>query len=449
MRHTHFLTASMVGALVLVSACSKDKAIDEPAKLTPLPSPTLQVQRVWSASVDDKKAAALRLGLGIALEGNRVYAAGHKGDVVAFDVTNGHQLWRAKTRAPLSGGTAASADLVLIGASDGQMFAFAAADGKPLWKVRLNGEVLAPASLSGRLIAVRTVDGKLHALNPEDGHELWAQEQQVPRLSLRGTASPVISGDLVLCGFDNGKVLAVNGGDGSLLWEATVTPPHGRTELERLADIDSAVGVSGHDVYAVGFQGRVAMLALETGQIWWSHEDSSYHGLTLDGDRLYIATADGQIVALRARTGVEIWRQKVLLYRGLSAVAVMDDALVVGDYQGYLHFLDKETGALAARVQTGKTRISTPPRVAGNLVVVVNDRGQINAYKVTPRGGSAKAAAAPPPAKDTTAPAAPVPGTAAPAPAPAEGPAAPAEGTATPAPAAPAPAPQSPPPGTR
>ena len=409
MRH-HVLIASSLAALLLLAACSKDKAIDEPAKLTLLPSPSLQVQRVWSAQVDDKKAVALRLGLGISIDGNRVYAAGHKGDVVALDLASGRVVWHAKTRAPLSGGTAASPELVLVGASDGQLFAFAP-NGDRRWVVRLNGEVLAPPTISDHLIAVRTGDGKLHALSPGDGHELWVQEQQVPRLSLRGTARPVIVGEAVLCGFDNGKVMAVSTGDGSVLWEAQVTPPHGRTELERLSDIDSAVGVSGHDVYAVGFQGRVAMLALDTGQVWWSHETSSYRGLTLDQDTMYVATADGEVVALKTRTGAEVWRQKALLHRGLSPIAVMDNALVTGDFQGYVHFLDKASGGLAARVQEGKVRISTPPVVAGDMVVVVNDRGQINAYRVTPRPGALAKA----PGPETPAPTAPTP-----APAPAE-----------------------------
>jgi len=348
--------ASGLAALLIIAACSKDKAIDQPAKLTPLASPSLRVQRIWSASVGDRKAAVLRLGLGVSVADNRVYAAGHRGDVVALDLGSGRLLWRTRIRAPLSGGTAASADLVLVGSSDGRLFAFDPANGASRWQVRLNGEVLAPAAISARLIAVRTVDGKLHGLSPADGHELWSQEQQVPRLSLRGTARPVIVGDVVLCGFDNGKVLAVSVNDGSVQWEATVTPPHGRTELERLADIDSAVGVSGQDVYAVGFHGRVAMLALDTGQVWWSHEASSYRGLTLDGDALYLSTADGEVVALKARTGAEVWRQNALLHRGLSAVAAMDDSLVTADFQGYLHWLDKASGALAARVATGKAR---------------------------------------------------------------------------------------------
>jgi outer membrane protein assembly factor BamB len=373
-----------LAVLLAVAACSKDKNVDLPAKLIPLPHPSVQVKHLWGHNMGDKKAAVLRLGQGVSIADNRVYAAGHNGEVVALDLTNGRLLWRASTKAPLSGGTASSPDLVVVGASDGQLFAFDPANGHSLWKIRLNGEVLAPAAISGRLVAVRTVDGKLHALSPQDGHELWATEQQVPRLSLRGTASPVISGDLVLCGFDNGKVLALSAGDGSVQWEATVTPPHGRTELERLDDIDSPVRVVGKDVYAVGFQGKVAMLAIDTGQVWWSHDNSSYRGLTLDEDTLYLADSDGVIAALKARTGAEVWQQKALLHRGLSPIAVMEDTIVLGDFQGYLHWLDKASGGLAARVSTGGARISTQPLVIGDMVVVVNDRGQINAYRAKP-----------------------------------------------------------------
>jgi outer membrane protein assembly factor BamB len=375
----------MLALLAALAACSKDKEIDRPAKLTPV-SATLHVARVWSATVDDKKAVPLRLALGLAIDGDRVYAAGHKGDVSAFALASGRSAWRVRLKAPLSGGTAAGAGLVLIGTSDGRLFALDAGNGASRWSVRVSGEVLAPAAISEHLIALRTVDGKLHALSPEDGHELWVQQQQVPRLSLRGTARPVIAGELVLCGFDNGRVMAVNAADGTVQWEATISPPHGRTELERLVDIDTAVRVAGQDVYTVGFHGKVAMLALDTGQVWWSHEASSYRSLTLDEDTLYMATADGEIAAMRTRTGAELWRQKALLHRGLTAPAVMDEvnALVAADFQGYVHFLDKATGALAARASAGKTRVSTTPLVAGNLVLVVNDRGQISAFRVTP-----------------------------------------------------------------
>jgi outer membrane protein assembly factor BamB len=429
---------TVAGLLLLVAACSKDKDIDTPAVLTPI-NATLKVDHVWSASVPDKGAKVLRLGLGLAAEGNRVYAAGFKGEVIAFDLASGRSVWRTKTKAPISGGPAASGDLVVVGTSAGEVIALTAADGKILWRVRLNGEILAAPAISDRAVAVRTVDGKLHALSPKDGHDLWTQEQQVPRLSLRGTSRPVIAGDLTLCGFDNGKVIAVNMNDGSLQWEATVAPPHGRTELERLVDVDSTPRVSGQEVFTVGFQGRVAMLALDTGQVWWSHDASSYRGIAIDDDALYMANAAGEVVALRRRTGAEVWRQKALLHRGLSAVALTDNAVVTADYQGNVHWLDKATGELAARAQSGKVRVSNPPVVSGNMVVVINDAGRLSAFRVTPIGAAMSRAHTVP---TEAAPAGATPTTTAPAtaPSPAAEPPAP-----TPAPAAPTPEPAVPP----
>jgi outer membrane protein assembly factor BamB len=403
MRH---LQISICVAALLLAACSKDKSVDTPAKLTPLVGATLRVSKVWTENVGKKKEAVLRLSLGMSVADGRVFAAGHRGDVVALDLAKGKVIWQARTKAPLSGGTAVGDGLVLIGTSDGRLFALDESNGKGRWTVRVSGEVLAPAAISEHLIALRTVDGRLHGLSPADGHELWAQQQQVPRLSLRGTAQPVIAGDQVLSGFDNGKVMSVNVGDGAVQWEANITPPHGRTELERLDDIDTAVRVAGADVYTVGFQGKLAMLALDTGQVWWSHEESSYRSLTLDDDTLYMVAADGEVVAMRAKTGAELWRQKVLLNRGLSAPATMDDlgVIVVGDFQGYVHWLDKSTGALAARASSGKVRVSATPIVEGDRVLVINDRGQITAFRVAPLAGAKRPAA---PYKATTAPAPP------------------------------------------
>jgi len=181
--------------------------------------------------------------------------------------------------------------------------------------------------------------------------------------------------------------------DGSIQWETTIAPAHGKTELERLDDIDGSVRVAGADVYAVGFQGRVAMLALDTGQIWWSHDASSYRSLGLDDEALYLATAEGDVVALRRRTGTEIWRQKALAHRRLSAAVESEDAIVTADFQGYVHWLDKATGAIAARASSGKVRVSNPPLVVGNMVLVMNDAGRITAFRTARIPGAHPAAA--------------------------------------------------------
>jgi outer membrane protein assembly factor BamB len=180
-------------------------------------------------------------------------------------------------------------------------------------------------------------------------------------------------------------VLAVNAGDGSQVWLATVSQPHGRTEIERLSDVDGPLEVVNKDIYTVGYHGNVAMLALDSGQTWWSHKASSYRGLAMGADAAYMSTADGQIVALNRSNGSVIWRQRALFYRGLTAVAVGDDAVITADFQGYVHFLDKHTGAIIARVRSGKLRISNAPIAEGDEVVVINDDGRINAYRTSPK----------------------------------------------------------------
>lgn len=401
MRKGSLQCVGALSMLALLVACSKDKDIDQPARLVPF-TQMLKVQKVWSNSVPDKGGKVLRLGLGVAVEGNKVFASGHRGEIAAFDLQTGRSLWRTKSKEAFSGGPGAGAGLVVVGTSAGNIIAVSESDGATRWKVRLNGEVLSAPAVSERLVAVRTVDGKLHGLSPKDGHELWSQEEQVPRLSLRGTSRPVLIGDLVLCGFDNGKVAAVNMNDGSVQWSTTIAPPHGKTELERLDDVDSAVRVSGTDVYAVGFQGRIAMLALDTGQIWWSHDASSYRGLGLDDGALYVSTADGEVVALRRRTGTELWRQKALLHRRLSAAVETESSVVIADFQGYVHWLNKATGALEARERTGKIRISSAPVAVGNMVLVVNDDGRITAFRTAGAGGASASEPAAAPAASST-----------------------------------------------
>jgi outer membrane protein assembly factor BamB len=435
-------------ALVLaLAACSKDKDknkdTDTPAKLTNVQE-SLRIERLWSADVGGEKVP-LRLGLALASDGERVYAAGRKGDVAAFMVSSGHQVWRTRTKAPLAGATALGAGLVVVGSSDGDVIALDATNGAVRWRVRVSGEILSAPSVGARSIVLRTSDGKLRGLALADGHEVWQQEQQVPRLSLRGVAQPTIAGDLAISGFDNGKVVAVNAADGTVAWEAPVSPSRGRTELERLVDIDSAVQISAQDIFVVGFQGKVAMLALETGQLWWSHEASSYRSLGIDDDNLYMVSSDGQVAALLRRTGTEVWHQKALLHRALSAPAVSDNAVAVGDFKGYVHWLDKASGVLAARVSTGKVRISNAPIIVGNVLIVINDRGRIMAYRVTALPGRAKHAAKSAPAVAPVAPSVTTPPAKPAAEAVTDTPAPPAE-PAVPPPAA-TPASASPPPG--
>jgi outer membrane protein assembly factor BamB len=446
MKYRSLLPLAVLG--VLVACTPKAQKIDQPAKLADIENPTVRTQRIWGANLGGG-GKKMRLGLGLATADNRLFAAGPDGDVAAFDLKTGKQIWRTKTDLPLTGGTGTGSGVVVVGSADGVVVTLAADNGAQRWRANVNGEILSSPAVAEKEIVVRTVDGKLHALSIESGTEIWAAEQQIPRLTLRGASAPVVARDMALSGFDNGRVMAVNLADGETVWDAPVSPSHGRTELERLNDIDAAVKVVGEDVFVAGFQGRAAMLALDSGQVWWAREVSSYRGVDVDEDQMYVSTSKGELVAMRRRSGAEVWRNESLKFRGLSAPAVVGDFVAVADLDGYVHWFDRVTGTIAGRSKTSGGRVTNAPLSVDGLLYVISDTGDLVALQPVPIASRARKAPAPaeppaPPVEPTAPSAAP----AEPPATPVEPPAAPVESPAAPV-ESPAPPvePTTPPPG--
>jgi outer membrane protein assembly factor BamB len=365
-------------AATLLGGC-KDKA-EKPAVLVPMVN-RIDIKSVWRDKLSGEKPI-LRLGLGVTVDGQRAFAASYKGSVVAYDATTGKQIWQRAVRAPLSAGPAAAAGLVIVESSKGDVIALSEQDGAPRWRVRINAEILSAAAIGAGLVVVRGVDGKLHGLSANDGSENWVVDQQVPRLSLRGTSRPTLVGDFAICGFDNGRVVAVSVGNGSTAWDTTVGQSHGSTELQRLIDVDAPVIAEGEDLFAVAYQGRVARLSRENGQIVWARDLSSFRGLTVDANAVYVSTSEGDLVRLDRRTGTEQWRQKSLERRQLSAPVVYGGRVVVADFAGFVHWFDAATGDPLARISVGKKqRVSTPLVVTGELLLVFGDGGELEALR--------------------------------------------------------------------
>src|ERR1700722_17431202 len=374
-----------LAALLIAAGCSKDKDVEPPAVLVDFPQ-KLPVKRLWDDGVGGgKKQTKLRLGLGPAIDNGVVFAANHKGEMLAVSLETGRDVWVKKLKVPISAGPAAGFGIVVAGTSKSAGIALDGARGGHLWRSRINSELLSSPAISEKVVVMRSVDGRLHGLEKSTGKLLWSVEQQVPRLSLRGTATTIVAKEIAISGFDNGKVMAVSLTTGDTIWDTALASPHGRTELDRLVDIDSAVRVVGDNVFAAGFQGRTAMLALDSGQLWWSHDMSSYRGLAVDGDNLYVTQSDGIVVALRQRDGAELWRNDKLKRRGLSTPIVTGTAVAIADFQGYIHWLDKTTGVLVARERIAKQRVSNPPAGANDTIVVLTDGGTLAAYRATPR----------------------------------------------------------------
>jgi outer membrane protein assembly factor BamB len=370
--------------LPLLGACAggggrKDKA-EPPAKLTDIEQ-TLDVHKLWSSKVGGG-SERLRLGLRPASDGARIYAGSHDGRVVAFDAEKGGKVWSVKTDLALAAGPAFGDGVLVFGTTNGDLVAFDAATGEERWRQEVGSEVVAPPVIASGVIVLRTVDGRLRGFSVTDGNTLWSVAQNHPPLTLRGNTAPRVAGALVISGFTNGRVGAYDVRNGDAAWEVAVANPTGRSELERLVDVSAGLQVVGNDVYVVGYHGRAVGIDLSTGVVLWQQDMSSYAGLTADFNNVYVTSDVDAVVALDRNGGSQVWRQEALRLRDVTAPTRFGNALVVGDFEGYLHWLDPATGKFVAREHASGGRISAAPLVVGQNLYVQGDDGTVAAYTV-------------------------------------------------------------------
>jgi len=357
----------------------KDEEL-EPSELLEFEQ-SLDVRRLWSEKVGDG-SEFLRIGLSPAGDGNRIYAASYDGNVVAYNPDNGRRIWRTETEITLSSGPGVGDGLVVVAGYDGELIALRAEDGSEAWRANIAGESLSRPVIQDDVVIIYTIDGRLRVFSAFDGTERWALEQSLPALTQRGTSTPVVVGTLVIAGFDNGRLVATSLDDGVTEWEAVMTPPSGRSDLDRLADVDGSLAVVGQDVYASGYNGRIAALAAESGEILWAREISTHAGVSADWNNIYAVGDEGEIIALLRRNGTDVWRQDGLLRREPTPPVAFNTAVVVGDFEGYVHFFSNFDGSPVARVRLGKGMISGAPVVMGDKLFVQSESGSLAAYTV-------------------------------------------------------------------
>ncbi|MEP7042300.1 MAG: outer membrane protein assembly factor BamB [Dokdonella sp.] len=390
----------VVAATVALSGCNwlktlgKKDNVEPPTPLTEF-TPTTQVDRVWNEGIGKgagDSGARLAPGAG----DGRLYAASVDGNVEAFDAATGRTVWqqrlgkrtggwfwwkRGENSLRWSGGPTVAGDLVLVGSLDGQLYALSAQDGKERWNVQMTSEVIAPPAFANGLVVVRTNDGRLAGLDATDGARKWVFDQSVPALSLRGNSAPLIANGVVYDGFDNGHVVAIRLQDGVELWSQILSAGEGRTEVERLQDIDGNLVSDGSALFAAGYRGQVAALALDSGRPLWQRDLSSYVGAAVSGNTVVIVDADGNVWAFDRETGVNLWKQDQLKYRWLSAPAIQGKYVAVGDVEGFVHWLTLDEGKFAARERISKKPIEGAPLVVDGTLYVEDVKGHIGAYR--------------------------------------------------------------------
>ena len=340
-----------------------------------------QIEKLWSDRIG-KGSDEQYLKLTPTVIGEHLLVADRYGHLVATTLTSGKQEWEIHDKdVQYTGGPGGGDGLVLMGTGDGRLIAREADTGKVRWVAKVSSEVLAAPTAGSGVTVARTGDGRLYGLNSTTGAEMWVYERSVPTLTLRGVAPPVIDNDLVMAGFDNGRFAAVNLKSGKMVWESPLAIPTGRSDLERMVDVDAAPVVVGTVVYVSSFQGNVAALSITDGKILWTREISSYEELSVGDERVYVTDDKGSIWALEARTGKSVWKQEALANRFVTAAIFFQGHVVVADFEGYVHWLDAATGDFESRQQVTKDRIIAPAINAGSVLLSYSSTGQLVAMR--------------------------------------------------------------------
>ncbi|MGM0676689.1 outer membrane protein assembly factor BamB [Ectothiorhodospira marina] len=367
-------------AAVLLTGCglwSRDTS--EPPAPLPDFEATLEPQGLWSRNTGAGSDGQY-LQLSPFLGPESVVAVDARGRVSAHALDDGDRLWQVDLNEPITAGVSGGGDRVIVGTGKGHAIALSLETGDELWRRTLTSEVQGISRVDQGAVVFRTNDGRLHALDARTGETGWTAGRTTPALSLRGTGAPLMFSGRVAAGFDNGRVVMLGLGRGNVLWEATVSTPSGRSELERMADVDGALAVEDGVLYAAGYQGRVMALALSDGRVLWQRDLSSYRGVSVAGQMLFLTDSEGHVWALDRRNGATLWQQDRLRLRRVTLPVVLGEHLVVGDYEGYLHWISPEDGALVGRARGDHQGIMGVPQVRDGVMYTLGRGGRLSAF---------------------------------------------------------------------
>lgn len=385
----------LIVLLLLLAACGGTGKKVYP-KLEPVAS-RVDVEPVWVARVGEKLPRQHRQ-LSVAVSGDRVYAASAKGELIALKQDSGEVIWTRPMPAHVSSGPMLDGDTLYVGTGDAQLAAVDANTGTLMWQTALSSEVLANPAVNDDKVFVHTIDGRVTAYNKRSGEKIWVDTRDVPPLTLRGTSAPLVVGSRVLVGFANGKLAAFDAETGKTLWESVVAVPSGRTDLQRMVDIDGLLRADGDELYVVTYQGRLAAVSLDNGRFVWTRDMSAYTGVAMDKQQLYLTDADGHVWAIDRKTGATLWRQDSLEGRDVTGPAVLGNTVVVADGAGLLHWLSTEDGAIVARRDLAKIYdwafvdwgdenrseydfgVTTTLEVSNNRLFVRNNMGALSVF---------------------------------------------------------------------
>lgn len=368
------LTASIAG-------CGTFFEKDNSPEPSPLPqyTPEARPHLIWSVSTSSVTGSS-QLRTSMASDQAAIYTAGYNGVITSINKSNGHANWQIKSPYTITSGPGVGNDLIVIGSRHGIIEAFDKNTGSLRWKSSVPGEVLAQPAIKNNTVAIKTVNGYIYGLSASTGSVRWSRLFTEPSLILRGASAPVIEDNHLIAGLATGRLVNLDVSNGQTHWEQTIANPEGAFAIQRMVDIDANPVVNDHQIYAATYQGSIAALNWGTGAVRWSRDLSSYTGMSVNQNTVYVTDADSKIWAFNANTGNTDWQLDSLKYRQISAPAQMRQYIVVGDAQGFLHWVNQKSGKYSGRAYIDRSGIFASPIVENGVLYALSNKGRLSAY---------------------------------------------------------------------
>ena len=377
--------------LVSVGGCSTvkgwfsddDDDATKPVELTDIEE-SVRIKKLWSVGVGDGQGDGF-YKIQPVIGGDLIYAASSDGELRAVNRESGKVVMDVELDVALSGGVGLYGDALLLGSSDGAVLKVDRSSGEVLWSTKVSGEVLAAPQGNGEIVVAQTYDGKLIGMDFDSGEKRWTYDSNVPVLTIRGTSTPILQDDVVFAGFANGRVLALDAETGGVGWEVRVAISQGRSEIERIVDVDGSMELSGGELYAASYQGRIVGIEASSGRGLWQQDVSSVSGVSQGFGNVYVADEDGTLYAfLRNGQGLR-WQQGALGYRKLSRPVPVSSYVAVADFEGIVHLVSQVDGEFVGRVKVDGDGARADMLSDGNVLYVYGNSGKLIAYEVTAR----------------------------------------------------------------
>lgn len=352
------LSAAFLTSCTTISGVGEDNTPD-PSTLTNFSS-TVSPVLLWSNKIESRQTVSI------------------------FDFSNGNVFWKANLKEDLAAGPAISTanNLVVAGDTKGGLWAFNLNNGQILWHITLTDPIVSTPIITDHKIFVRTLDGTVWSINTSNGSPAWHSINNVPMMVLSGGSKPMLINNLIIVGSSNGLLTAYNSETGAIKWQTAIARPQGVADVEKMVDIVANPKLSGNMVYVVTYQGNLAAINSQTGSTLWSRPLSSYTGLAVSNSAVFVTDAQSDVWAFNRMTGQEIWHQNYLKFRHLTSPAIVDrdNAIVIGDGEGYVHWLSQLNGQTIGRIKINHSAITEVPQIKDGSIYILSSNGLVSAY---------------------------------------------------------------------